>query len=161
MGFKIDSSPVDAQLSKMEVAIENIMSFAAAGNVAVNQLMECKATVVVTAKATFAEEPKWTTVMAKNVRQVVNWVVETMADVPKQEEHKLNLRLTGFEAKEGETDKELVQWFNIELLQGQMRLHAKVVATTWQRPATVWAFAPIASTHPQHNAVQICNEQGS
>jgi hypothetical protein len=34
------------------------------------------------------------------------------------------------EAKEGETEKELVQWFNIELLQGQMRLCAKVIATT-------------------------------
>jgi len=34
--------------------------------------------------------------------------VETLADVPKQEEHKLNLRLTGFKAKEGETEKELV-----------------------------------------------------
>jgi hypothetical protein len=56
--------------------------------------------------------PKWTTVMAKNVRQVVNRVVETLADMLKQEEHKLNLRLTGFEAKEGETEKELVQWLN-------------------------------------------------
>jgi hypothetical protein len=26
----------------------------------------------------------------------------------------------------------LVQWLNIELLQGQMRLHAKVIATTRQ-----------------------------
>jgi hypothetical protein len=47
-------------------------------------------------------------VMAKNVRQVVNQVVETLADAPKQEECKLNLRLTGFEAKGGETEKELV-----------------------------------------------------
>jgi hypothetical protein len=54
------------------------------------------------------EEPKWTMVMAKNVRQVVNQVVETLADAPKQEEHKLNLCLTSFEAKEGETEKELV-----------------------------------------------------
>jgi hypothetical protein len=34
--------------------------------------------------------------------------VETLADVPKQEECKFNLRLMGFEAKEGETKKELV-----------------------------------------------------
>jgi len=46
--------------------------------------------------------------MAKNMRQVVNRAMETLADVPKQEECKLNLRLTGFEAKEGETEKELV-----------------------------------------------------
>jgi hypothetical protein len=34
--------------------------------------------------------------------------METVVDAPKQEEHKLNLRLTGFEAKEGETENELV-----------------------------------------------------
>jgi hypothetical protein len=34
--------------------------------------MERKADAVVTAKATFAKEPKWTTVMAKNMRQVVS-----------------------------------------------------------------------------------------
>jgi hypothetical protein len=34
--------------------------------------------------------------------------VETLADTPKQEEHNLKLRLTGFEAKEGEIEKELV-----------------------------------------------------
>jgi hypothetical protein len=34
--------------------------------------------------------------------------VETLANVPKQEECKLNMRFTGFEAKEGETKKELV-----------------------------------------------------
>jgi len=62
---------------------------------------------------------------------VVNQVVETLANAPKQEERKLNLRLTGFEAKEGEIDKELVQWLNIELLQGQMKLHVKIVIATW------------------------------
>jgi len=40
---------------------------------------------------------------------VVNWDVETLANAPKQEERKLNLRLMGFEAKEGEIVKELVQ----------------------------------------------------
>jgi hypothetical protein len=39
---------------------------------------------------------------------VVNRVVETLADVPKQEERKFNLHLTGFKAKDGETEKELV-----------------------------------------------------
>jgi hypothetical protein len=40
------------------------------------------------------------------------------------------LCLISFEAKEGETEKELVQWFNIELLQGQMRLRTKVIIAT-------------------------------
>jgi hypothetical protein len=62
------------------------------------------------------EEAKWTTVMAKNMRQVVNQAMETLADKPKQEERKLNLRLTGFETKEGDTEKELVQRLNTELL---------------------------------------------
>jgi len=34
--------------------------------------------------------------------------METLADAPKQEECKLNLCLTGFEAKEGETKNDLV-----------------------------------------------------
>ncbi len=42
--------------------------------------------------------------------------METLADAPKQEERKLNLCFTGFEAKEGETENELVQWLNTELL---------------------------------------------
>jgi hypothetical protein len=53
--------------------------------------------------------------MAMNVCQVVSRAMETLANTPKQEERKLNLQLTGFEAKEGETEKELVQRFNIEL----------------------------------------------
>jgi hypothetical protein len=56
--------------------------------------------------------------------------VETLADVPKKEERKLNLRLTDFKTKEGKTEKELVQQLNIELLQGQIKLCAKVVVTT-------------------------------
>jgi hypothetical protein len=116
MGLKIDSSPIDAWLSKMDVAIENVASLMVVGNITVNQLMEHKATVVITAKPTSAEEPKWTTVMAKNMRQVVNRVVETLADASKQEECKFNLRFTSFEAKEGETEKELVQWLNTKLL---------------------------------------------
>jgi hypothetical protein len=51
----------------MEAAIENIASLTAAGNLAVNQLMECEVATVVTAKVTSAKEPKWTMVMAKNV----------------------------------------------------------------------------------------------
>jgi hypothetical protein len=70
--------------------------------------MEHEAAMAITAKATFAQEPKWTTVMAKNVPQVVNQAMETLVDAPKQEEHKLNLHFTGFEVKEGETEKELV-----------------------------------------------------
>jgi hypothetical protein len=45
--------------------------------------MEHEASAAVSAKATFTEEPKWTMVMAKNVHQVVSWVVETLVDVPK------------------------------------------------------------------------------
>jgi hypothetical protein len=78
--------------------------------------------------------------------------VETLADAPKQEECKLNLRLTGFEAKEGETEKELVQRFNIEFLHGQMRLCAKVIAATQHWPAT--ACGPL----PQRSAVVIRNK---
>jgi hypothetical protein len=36
MGLKTNNSPVDARLSKMEVTIENITSFAVAGNLVVN-----------------------------------------------------------------------------------------------------------------------------
>jgi hypothetical protein len=68
MGLTTNSSFVDAQLSKMEAAIENITSFKIAGNLAVNQLMEHKVVMMITTNATFMEEPKWTTVMAKNVR---------------------------------------------------------------------------------------------
>jgi hypothetical protein len=40
------------------------------------------------------------------------------------------LHFTNFEAKEGETKKELVQLLNTKLLQGQMKLCAKVVTAT-------------------------------
>jgi hypothetical protein len=52
----------------MEVAIENIASLTTASNLAVNQLIEREAITTVTTKVTFVKEPKWTTVMAKNVR---------------------------------------------------------------------------------------------
>jgi hypothetical protein len=116
MGLKTDSSHVDARLSKMEATIKNIVSLTAVGNLTVNQLMERKATTTVITKAASTEEPKWTTVTTNNVRQVVNQAMETVTDVLKQEERKLNLRFTGFEAKEGETEKKLVQQLNIELL---------------------------------------------
>jgi hypothetical protein len=56
MGLKTNHSPVDAHLSKMEVAIKNIASFTDVGNLAVNQLMEHKVTTVVTAKVVSVEE---------------------------------------------------------------------------------------------------------
>jgi hypothetical protein len=56
--------------------------------------------------------------------------VETLADTSKQEERKFNLRPIGFEAKDGETKNKLVQRLNIELLQGHMKLHAKVIIAT-------------------------------
>jgi hypothetical protein len=92
----------------MEAAIKNIVSLVAASNLAVNQLMEHEVATPITAKVTSTKEPKWTTVMAKNVRQVVNRDVETLVDAPKQDKHKLNLRLMSFKAKEGEIEKELV-----------------------------------------------------
>ncbi len=139
MGFKIDSSPVDVRLSKMEATIEHITSLAAISNIVVNQLMEHEAAVVVITKVASAKEPTWTTVIAKNVRHMVSQAVETLANAPKLEECKLNLRLTGFEAKEDDIEKELVQWLNTKLLEGQIRLHAKVVVATRQWPATTWA----------------------
>jgi hypothetical protein len=82
MGLKTNSSLVDARLSKMEATIENIASFAAVGNLAVNQLMECEAVVGLTADVASTEEPKWTKVIAKNVRQVVSQAMETLVDAP-------------------------------------------------------------------------------
>jgi hypothetical protein len=102
----------------MEATIENITSIAATGNLIVNQLMERKAATAITSKVVFAEEPKWTMMMAENVCQVVSRAMETLVDAPKQEERKLNLHFTGFEAKEGETKKEPVRRFNTELLKG-------------------------------------------
>ncbi|CAM6061003.1 unnamed protein product [Sphagnum tenellum] len=84
--------------------------------------------------------------MARKVHRVVSRAVETPVDVPKQEERKLNLHLTGFEAKEGETKNELVQRLNTEQLQGQMKLRVKVVATKRQRHATSRASTSTAST---------------
>jgi hypothetical protein len=36
MGLETDNSPIDVWLSKMEAAIENIVSFAIDGNLAIN-----------------------------------------------------------------------------------------------------------------------------
>ncbi len=68
MGLKTNSSSIDTRLSKMEATIENIASLMITSNLVVNQLIEREAIATVTTKATFVEEPKWTTVMAKNVR---------------------------------------------------------------------------------------------
>ncbi len=83
----------------MEAAIENITSFVAASNLAVNSLMEREAVVTITTKVASTEGPKWTMVMAKNVCQMVSWAVETLVDVSKQEERKFNLHFTGFKVK--------------------------------------------------------------
>jgi hypothetical protein len=133
----------------MDATIENIASLTTVSKLAVNQLIEREATTTVTTKATSAKEPKWTTMMAKNVRQMVSRAVETLADAPKQEERKFNLCLTSFEAKEGETKTELVQRLNTELLQGHMRLRVKVVATKRQQPVTLQASTSMASTCPR------------
>ncbi|CAK9263191.1 unnamed protein product [Sphagnum jensenii] len=68
MGFKTNNSLVDMRLFKMEAAIKNIVSLAAVGNLVVNQLMECKVAIVLTANVASTKESKWTIVMAKNVR---------------------------------------------------------------------------------------------
>jgi hypothetical protein len=83
MGPKTDNSLVNVQLSKMEAAIENIVSLAIVGNLAVNKLMECEAIATITTNVASVEEHKWTTVMANNVCQVVSWAVETLVNVPK------------------------------------------------------------------------------
>ncbi len=106
----------------MEAAIKNIAFSKAASNLVVIQLMECEVAVVVTVKVAFTKELNWTMVIAKNVRQVVSWAMETLVNVPKQEEHKFNLRLIGFDVKEGEIEKKLVQRLNTELFHGLMRL---------------------------------------
>jgi hypothetical protein len=67
MGLKTDTPFIDVRLSKIEAVIENIASLAAAGNLAVNQLMERETTMAITAKVVSTEEAKWTTVMAKNI----------------------------------------------------------------------------------------------
>jgi hypothetical protein len=83
MGFKTESSPIDAWLSRMEVAIKNIVFLVATNNLAVNQLMECEAAIAITTKAVFTKEPKWTTVMAKNMCYVVSRTMETLANASK------------------------------------------------------------------------------
>jgi hypothetical protein len=83
MGLETDSLLVNARLSKMGAAIENIAFLMVASNLAINQLMERGATMAITTKATSMEEPKWTTMMVKNVHQVVNRAVETLADATK------------------------------------------------------------------------------
>jgi len=89
----------------MEATIENTASLTTVGNFVVNQLMECEVVAVITTKVMFVEDPKRTMVMAKNVCQVVSQAVETLANAPKQEKRKFNLRLTSFKAKEGEIEK--------------------------------------------------------
>jgi hypothetical protein len=72
MGLKTNNSHVDTWLSKMEATIENIASLTVDGNLAINQLIKRKVATTIIAKAVYAEKPKWTTVMAKNVCQLVN-----------------------------------------------------------------------------------------
>jgi hypothetical protein len=118
MGLKTDNSHVDARLSKMKAAIENIASLVVVGNFAINQLMEREVVVALIVSVASVKKPKWTTMMAKNMRQVVNRAVETLADALEQQKHMFNLCLMGFKAKEGEIEKELVQQLNTKLLQG-------------------------------------------
>jgi hypothetical protein len=63
----------------MEAVIKNIMSLVATGNLTVNQLIKRKVAMALIAKAASTKEPKWITVMANNMRQVVSWAMETLA----------------------------------------------------------------------------------
>ncbi len=63
--------------------IKNIASFAAIGNLAVNELMEHEVTAIIIVKVIFMKESKWTMVMTKNMREVVSQAVETLANMPK------------------------------------------------------------------------------
>jgi len=83
MGLKTNNSPADAWLSKMEATIENIASLTVDGNLVINQLIERKVATTIIAKVAYAEKPKWTTVMAKNVCQLVSRTAETLVDMPK------------------------------------------------------------------------------
>jgi hypothetical protein len=79
---------------------------------------------------------------------VVNQAVETLVDTPKQQERKLNLHLTGFKAKEGEIEIKLVQRLNTKVLQGQIKLRAKVIVATRQRPVTTQASTSTVKMRP-------------
>ncbi len=57
MGLKIDNSPIDMRLFKMEATIENIVFLVIIANLAVNQLMECEADVVVTLRLRLRRSP--------------------------------------------------------------------------------------------------------
>jgi hypothetical protein len=72
MGVKIDMSPVEVWLSRIEAANENIASLTTIDNLVVNQLIECEVVAGVTVNAMITKKPKWTTMMAKNVHRVVN-----------------------------------------------------------------------------------------
>jgi hypothetical protein len=67
----------------MEATIKKIASLLAINNLAVNQLMEHGAVTIITTKVVSTKEPKWTTMMAKNMRQVVSRAIETLGDAPK------------------------------------------------------------------------------
>jgi hypothetical protein len=45
--------------------------------------MEHETDAVITAKVAFAEKPKWTTMMANNVRQRISWAMDILAHAPK------------------------------------------------------------------------------
>ncbi len=74
--------------------------------------------------------------------------METLVDTPKQQERKLNLHLIGFKAKEGEIEKKLVQRLNTKVLQGQIKLRAKVIVATRQRPVTTQASTSTVKMRP-------------
>jgi hypothetical protein len=86
--------------------------------------------------------------------------METLVDVPKHQERKLNLCLMGFKAKEGKTEKELMQRLNTKLLQGPN----EVACQGHHRHATVTCHCtglrPNGRRTPQHNVVQVHNERG-
>jgi acyl CoA:acetate/3-ketoacid CoA transferase alpha subunit len=78
MGLKTNNSLVDVRLSKMEVAIENILFFMVASNFAINQLMEHEVTSTFIANVAFVKELKWTMMMANTRRKtlIFNWSLQ-------------------------------------------------------------------------------------
>jgi len=144
MGLKTDNSPIDTRLSKMEATSENIASLTTASNLAVNQLIEREATTTATTKATFTEEPKWTTMMAKNVRQVVSRAVETLMTCPNKRSASSTYASRALRLKKA---KLKMNWCSGST-QGQMRLRVKVVAAKRQRPTTSRASTSTTSTRP-------------
>jgi hypothetical protein len=79
----------------------------------------------------------WTDVVARGIRKELKAATQAFADVPAQEARKHNLRITRFEAKDGETAESLLQHVRTELLEQKMCLRVELVSATRIRPANM------------------------